>query len=37
MATYGYARVSREDQEPALQVDALAAAGVAPATSSGTR
>ena len=30
MATYGYARVSREDQELALQVDALAAAGVAP-------
>ena len=28
MATYGYARVSREDQELALQVDALAAAGV---------
>jgi DNA invertase Pin-like site-specific DNA recombinase len=30
MATYGYARVSREDQELALQVDALVAAGVAP-------
>ena len=30
MPTYGYARVSREDQELALQVDALVAAGVAP-------
>ncbi len=30
MPTFGYARVSREDPELALQVDALAAAGVPP-------
>ena len=30
MPTYGYARVSREDQDLALQVDALTAVGVPP-------
>jgi DNA invertase Pin-like site-specific DNA recombinase len=28
---YGYPRVSREDQDPALQLDALHGAGVKPA------
>src|SRR6185312_177938 len=30
MAVYGYARVSTQDQNPALQVDALQVAGVPP-------